>query len=424
MPQQQERRVDVTCPGSTKTYTREQFVSFYGKAQGAKMWASGGKAAAAKAERRRDPTDPKSKKTYTKEKFLEFYGQKQGTAMWKKAAPKDAAKPAEKPVVLVTSATGRIGKEVVARLAKSKKFVVRAAAHNPEKADYLKKLGAKEIIAFDYTDPETWGPALKKVSYVYSASLDPLLSHHLKFCEFLGKKRKQLKLVVRVSCMGADTNTASYDKDKHVTRDGAEIPLMLQHYWWGEKALLDAKVPTCVLRANFFMNHLLKTDCDNIKEHGFFSNPLGKARNSFVCTNDIGEAAAQVLKDNASGACSHRKKFYDITGPAPQSMDEIAADLSKAMDKEIKYKAQSMTDFEKDFGPVRAGFFEYLTNGFYTRCSPDFYNLTGRKPTSYAEYLAGKGASGETGLEELWQANLWKKGQDAMKDAAKAVAAK
>ena len=34
---------------------------------------------------------------------------------------------------------------------------------------------------------------------------------------------------------------------------------------------------------------------------------------------------------------------------------------------------------------IRAEFFEYLTNGFYTRVSPDFYNLMGRKPTSYYE---------------------------------------
>jgi len=33
-------------------------------------------------------------------------------------------------------------------------------------------------------------------------------------------------------------------------------------------------------------------------------------------------------------------------------------------------------------------------------------------------YLTSKGASGETGLEELWQGNLWKKGEDAMKTAA------
>ena len=50
----------------------------------------------------------------------------------------------------------------------------------------------------------------------------------------------------------------------HVSRDGAPIPLMLQHYWWGEEALVKNGLPLTVLRANFFMNHLLKTDCDNI----------------------------------------------------------------------------------------------------------------------------------------------------------------
>merc|ERR1711966_141567 len=193
----------------------------------------------------------------------------------------------------------------------------------------------------------------------------------------------QIKHVVRVSCMGADTNTSSYNKDKHVSRAGAEIPLMLQHYWWGEEALIKNNLPVTVLRANFFMNHLLKTDCENIDKEGWFSNPLGKQRNSFVCTIDIAE------------------------------------DLGKVLGKKLEYRPQDMVQFEKDFGPTRAGFFEYLCNGFYSRCSPDFYNLTGRKPTSYAEYLANKGAAGETGLEELYQANLWKKGQDAMKDAAK-----
>merc|ERR1719197_1522065 len=99
-------------------------------------------------------------------------------------------------------------------------------------------------------------------------------------------------------------------------------------------------------------------------------------------------------------------------------MKEIAEDLSKAMGKTIEYRPQGMTDFEKDFGATRAAFFEYLCNGFYTRVSPDFYNITGRKPTSYMEYLTTKGADGETGLEELRQANLWKKGVDAMKEAA------
>ena len=108
----------------------------------------------------------------------------------------------------------------------------------------------------------------------------------------------------------------------------------------------------------------------------------------------------------------HANKFYDITGPEPQSMYEVAEVLSAAMGKTIEYRPQDMVQFEKDFGPARAEFFEYLNNGFYSRVSPCFYNLTGHKPTSYAEYLANPGAAGETGLDELFQAGMFVKGED------------
>lgn len=319
--------------------------------------------------------------------------------------------------ILITSATGRIGRELVARLAKHENINVRACYFSEAKAEQLQNLGADEVVKFDLSEKNTWRPALEGVSAVYSASLDPMLEGHLNFCKELGKHKDQIKHVVRVSCMGADTNTASYNAESHASRAGAAIPLMLQHYWWGEKALIDEGLNVTALRNNFFMNHLLKTDCETIDQEGWFSNPLGNMRNSFVATRDIAEAAETVLVE---GPEQHANKFYDITGPEPQSMAEIASDLGRAMGKQIEYRPQSMVDFENDFGNTRAEFFEYLTNGFYTRCSPDFYNLTGHKPTSYYDYLTTKGASGETGLEELWQGNLWKKGQDAMKDAVKA----
>jgi uncharacterized protein YbjT (DUF2867 family) len=320
-----------------------------------------------------------------------------------------------KPTVLITSSTGRIGKELVARLSQEDKFTVRACYFSDSKADDLKALGADEVVKLDLNDSDTWAAALDGVNAVYSASLDPMLEGHLAFSKELGKRKDQIKHVVRVSCMGADTNTASYDATKHASRKGASIPLMLQHYWWGEKSLIDEGLNVTVLRNNFFMNHLLKTDCENIDAEGWFSNPLGSARNSLVATRDIAEAAAVVLTE---GPEKHADKFYDITGPEPQTMEEIASDLGKAMNKDIEYRAQNMVDFENDFGSTRAEFFEYLSNGFYCRCSPDFYNLTGHKPTSYYDYLTIQGASGETGLEELWQCNLWKKGEDAMKAAA------
>lgn len=321
-----------------------------------------------------------------------------------------------KPTVLITSASGRIGKELIAQLSKVGAYKIRACCFTQDKADSLHALGADEVVEFDLNNPSTWDAALEGVSAVYSASLDPMLEGHLAFSKAMGKHTSHIKHVVRISCMGADTNTASYNENKHASRKGASIPLMLQHYWWGEKALIDAGLAVTVLRNNFFMNHLLKTDCENIDTQGWFSNPLGDAQNSFVATRDIATAAAAVLSE---GPEQHANKFYDITGPEPQTMEEIAVDLGRAMDKKIEYRAQSMVNFENDFGSTRAEFFEYLTNGFYCRCSPDFYNLTGRKPTRYFDYLTTKGASGETGLEELWQGNLWKKGEDAMAEAAK-----
>jgi len=325
-----------------------------------------------------------------------------------------------KPVALITSATGRIGRELVARLRNQDSHIIRACVNSPGKGDLMRKLGAHEIVKLDLTDSTSYGPATEGVNVVYSASLDPLLQGHLDFCAYMGEERHdQIEHVVRVSCMGADTNTALYDAEKHASRAGAGIPLMLQHYWWAERALIEAKLPVTVLRCNFFMNHLLKTDADQIKGEGWFANPLGTARNSFVATRDIAEAGSVCLVE---GPASHANKFYDITGPEPQSMQEIASELGRAMGTSVEYKPQSMEQFEIDFGATRAEFFEYLVNGFYTRCSPDFYNITGRRPTTYYEYLTIEGESGETGLEELWQGNLWEKGVDAMKDAAKTVA--
>merc|ERR1712150_35376 len=144
------------------------------------------------------------------------------------------------------------------------------------------------------------------------------------------------------------------------------------------------------IRGNFFMSHLFKPDNEKIKNEGYFALPFGNARNSYVSTNDLGEIAALAILE---GPEKHGNKFYDITGPKPQSMHEVAADLSKAMGKKVEYREQDQQQFIADFGPTRWEFIEYLLNGFYMRVSPDFYNLTGRAPTSYYDHLTKPGAA-------------------------------
>lgn len=317
--------------------------------------------------------------------------------------------------ILVTGASGRVGRAALSILAKSGRCTVRAAARNKDSFDYFKSLGAHECVTMDLKDPASWGPATDGVNKVFSSSMDALIKEHMDFSKYLGQKGT-IDHTVRVSCFGADTNTNLYDPSVHSSVPGAQIPLMLQHYWWSEECLIRAGLPTTSVRGNFYMNHLLKNEVENIK-NGFFSSPLGDCKNSFVSPCDQGEAAAVCLLE---GPERHANKFYDITGPQPQSMYDVAADLSEVTGRVVEYRPQDIEQFEKDFGPTRREFFEYLRNGFYTRCSPDFYNLTGRRPTTYKEYLTQPGPHGGTGLEELFSASgsIFSKGVDQFKNLA------
>jgi len=321
--------------------------------------------------------------------------------------------------VLITGGSGRVGRSTLACLAKTGRFNIRATARDVDASSpYLKSIGAHDVVKFDLKDKATWMPATEGVTHIFSSSMDALIEQHMDFSKFLGEQRKdQIKHVVRVSCMGADTNTNSYNPDVHSSVAGAPIPLMLQHYWWSEECLIKSGVPTTSVRGNFYMNHLLKNEVENIK-NGFFNSPIGTCKNSFVSACDQGEAAAVCLFE---GPEKHANKFYDVTGPEPQSMAEVAADLSEAWGQKVEYRVQDIEQFTKDFGPTRAQFFEYLRNGFYTRCSPDFYNLTGRKPTSYKNYLTQPGPHGGTGLEELFSTtgSMYTKGVDQFADLAK-----
>ncbi len=98
-----------------------------------------------------------------------------------------------KPIVLITSASGRIGRELIVRLAQANQFTVRACYFSDDKAQMLTDLGAHETVKFDLSDAKTWAAALDGVSSVYSASLDPMLEGHLAFSKELGQRKKQIE---------------------------------------------------------------------------------------------------------------------------------------------------------------------------------------------------------------------------------------
>ncbi|ABO94945.1 predicted protein, partial [Ostreococcus lucimarinus CCE9901] len=214
--------------------------------------------------------------------------------------------------ILVTGATGRVGKEVVARLSAIPGFRVRAATR--DKSAYAEALGAHETVVFDLEDKSTWPGAIRGATRLFSSTQDKHISQHMEFVKWLGNTpevRDSLKHIVRVSCFGADTNTNSYDASIH-------------------ECFIEAgfKEKLTSVRGNFYMNHLLKNELESIKTKGMFTSPLGDCKNSFVACNDMAEAAVRCFVE---GPERHGDKFYDICGAQSTSMAEVAEILTKAL---------------------------------------------------------------------------------------------
>jgi uncharacterized protein YbjT (DUF2867 family) len=127
-----------------------------------------------------------------------------------------------------------------------------------------------------------------------------------------------------------------------------------------------------------------------IHEAGVIPLPAGDGRTSLIDARDIGASAAAALRtDRFDG------RGYTLTGPEALSYAEMAATLSNAAGREIRYAAiddesfvKSLTDAGApgDLARYLAGLFGMVREGLTAAVSGAVEELTGRAPRAFAEY--------------------------------------
>jgi uncharacterized protein YbjT (DUF2867 family) len=143
------------------------------------------------------------------------------------------------------------------------------------------------------------------------------------------------------------------------------------------------------LRAGEFM-HAYFRQVPSIVNRGALSLPMADARIASIDIGDIAEVAAEVL--TGSG---HEGKTYPITGPDALTMTEVAAALSAATGRPIRYVDVPPEDARA--AQVAAGMPAYLADGlaelFAERrkgkeatVSPVIPTIFKRRPLSFAEF--------------------------------------
>jgi uncharacterized protein YbjT (DUF2867 family) len=273
--------------------------------------------------------------------------------------------------ILVTGATGTIGKAIVKELtAQNASFV--AGVRDIAKASSA--LGGAALVAFDFSRPETFEKATEGVDRVFL--LGPPMVYNLDelvtpFINFL-KARK----ILRVVYLGAL-------KLENVK----ELPF---HTNVINKLDADGFDYT-VLKPSFFAQNFKNYDWDNITQRGVLYAPAGTGKVAFIDTADIAGVAAKALTTDG-----HQRKSYELTGPEALSFSDAAAQLSEVTGKTIVYPQPTPKDYAEtlkaagapDFiAPYMTSVYSLIADNHVNIVTDTVEKITGRKPTSLKNVL-------------------------------------
>ena len=216
-------------------------------------------------------------------------------------------------MILVTGASGNVGKMVLQEVAKSG-AKHRAMYRSAQEAG--KALSGTETVIADFAKPETLKAALRDVDSVYLVcspipDLVQLESNMIDACVAGGVKH-----VVLNSAMGA----GDYDKS---------FPSWHRKV---ENKLKGTRLSWTILRPNSFHQNVVAFYAPTIRTQGVFYSSMRDAKNSFLDIRDIAAVTAKAL----SGG-EHAGKTYELNGPEAISYTQLAAKISKATGREAKY---------------------------------------------------------------------------------------
>ncbi len=282
-------------------------------------------------------------------------------------------------MILVTGATGHVGGEVARRLLSAgdpTRVLVRDAA----KGERLGQDGA-EVVVGSFDDLASLDAALAGTDKVFLVSAYNAEQVAQEAAVIDAAARAGRPHVVKLGVLGQ-----APDSPLRIARAHAEIT---EH-------LRDSGLPHTVLTPNAFMQNLLFS-AETIREQGAFYGGYGDGAVSYVDVADVGAVAAHVLSSDG-----HEGAVYAPTGPAALTAVQVAAAISAALGREVRYVELPADQLRQ--GMLGAGMPEWNVDGLlelyadYRRgaapvVTDEVEKATGRPARSLADFLADNRAA-------------------------------
>ncbi|WP_432942230.1 NAD(P)H-binding protein [Kribbella sp. CA-253562] len=273
--------------------------------------------------------------------------------------------------ILVTGATGSVGRLLVDELVAAGVQGVRALTNNPGKA----ALPSGVEVARGYLGkPATLPAALDGVDTVYLAPLPAYVDEFVTAAQKAGVRR-----VVVLS-----GEPAEYE---------AQGEPSTWHYYKVERAIEDGGFEWTHLRPGQFMNNTLDW-AESIKAEGVVRGPYAAAVQTPIDLGDIAAVASVVLRDE-----SYTGQRLLMSGPEQLTQPDEVALIGEAIGRELRFEELTHEEAVAAWTPfMGAESAEWLVDGFRMMAeyaaepSPVVREVTGRPAKTYRQWAIDNAA--------------------------------
>lgn len=225
--------------------------------------------------------------------------------------------------ILVTGATGMAGSAIIREFVNNQ-HPVKALVRNKEKAIGFAAFPTVEVVEGDMTKAETLSEAFEGVDKILmiSSSTPDMVETQSQFID--AAKKAGIKHIIKFSGLSAaDVNSTFLFADLHAK---------------AERYLENSGMAWTHLRPSQFMTEYLR-EVPTILAHKALFLPLQDAKLTPVDLKDVAKATFVLLTTEG-----HEGKIYAISGPEALTMQQVAEQISQAINQPVNYVNISLDD--------------------------------------------------------------------------------
>jgi len=278
--------------------------------------------------------------------------------------------------VLVTGATGNIGREVIHNLCELGlvSSTIVAVRNTQQAQSYFTNYPGLNYRWFDFKEPQSFNSAFTGIDVLFLLRPPHISKVEEYFHPLLSSAWNcGIRKVVFLSVQGAE-------KSKVIPHNQIE------------RLIKSLGFEYIFVRPSYFMQNLTTALLPEIREDRCITLPAGKAKFNWIDAKDIGKACAILI----NSFDRYKNAEYEITGTENKNFEEVAQLLSKVCGIPIRYKSINPISFylAKRKAGMASGFAVVMTILHFLprfqkepEISDNYRMLTVQQPTTLSAFI-------------------------------------